>query len=298
MRRSLRRSIPRYLITIGVYIFMILICIIISFLILKQIKNKYEIDIVNVKEQMQSNKIFAYEAINDIPSGHIITKENLNYTEIYSSQESNYYIKEEHIGMVSKIDIRKGTYILEDMVVEDMSIDGLREIEYDILFTNTNLNESDYVDIRILFPNGEDLIVLSKKDIKSFNSETGKCFFWLSEREILDMAGAVVDTYLFPGSKIYTTKYLEPTIQQASAINYRPNLSTLALMQKNTNILNNINGLDEILLKPDVYKDNQRFRKELEFRLEDFYSKSNYKFEQPIEGIGGNKEDMMEYGGA
>lgn len=297
MRKSIRRSSPQFLIAVVVNILMILICVIISYLILNKIQTDYELDIKNVKEQMESQKIFAYEAKGDIQAGQIITEEDLNYHEIYSSQGEEYYITKDHLGMVSKINIKEGTYLLDDMLVKDQKVSNLREIEYNIFFPNSNLNEADYVDVRILFPNGEDFIILSKKNIKNLNKETGNCYLWLSEREILDMAGAVVDTYVFPGSKIYTTRYLEPELQEASVINYKPNLATLELMQKNTNILKNITELDEILFKPEVHQDNQRFRRELEFRLNDFYDNTDQNYDRPIDGIGGYKEEVVEYGG-
>ncbi len=295
MRKNIRRTRSKYWLYVLAFIIMLFICFFISLVILKNIKNKYDIDLENVQNQIQSKKIYAYEAKENISSGQIIRREDLNYMEIYSSQDKKFYFDEENFGMVSKIDITKGTYLLEDMFVEDTKVSNLREIEYNILFLNGNLNESDYVDVRIIFPNGEDLIILSKKNIKHLNKETGKCYLWLSEKEILSMAGALVDTYVFPGSKIYTTRYLEPHLQEASDVNYKPNLSTLALMQRNTNILEDMEELDEILLDPKVYQDNQGFRKELEFRLKEFYSETDYNFKDPIEGVGGYREDVNQF---
>lgn len=295
MRKNIRRTRSKYWLYVLAFIIMLFICFFISLVILKNIKNKYDIDLENVQDQIQSKKIYVYEAKENISSGQIIRREDLNYMEIYSSQDKKFYFDEENFGMVSKIDITKGTYLLEDMFVEDTKVSNLREIEYNILFLNGNLNESDYVDVRIIFPNGEDLIILSKKNIKHLNKETGKCYLWLSEKEILSMAGALVDTYVFPGSKIYTTRYLEPHLQEASDVNYKPNLSTLALMQRNTNILEDMEELDEILLDPKVYQDNQGFRKELEFRLKEFYSETDYNFKDPIEGVGGYREDVNQF---
>lgn len=297
MRKSLRRSSPKFLIAIIANVLIILTCVVISFLILKKIQVDYELDINNIKSQLDSQKIFAYEAKNDIQVGQTITEEDLNFCEIYSSQGKDYYITQDHLGMMSKINIKKGTYLLDDMLMEDRKVSNLREIEYNVFLPNSNLDESDYVDVRIIFANGEDYIILSKKNIKNLNKETGNCYLWLSEREILDMAGAVVDTYVFPGSKIYTTKYLEAELQEASSINYKPNIATLELMQKNTNILKDMTELEEILYKPGVHQENQQFRKELEFRLNDFYDKTDHNYNQPIEGIGANKEEVIENGG-
>ncbi|NLJ89319.1 MAG: hypothetical protein GX323_00345 [Clostridiales bacterium] len=298
MRKVIRRAKPRLWLTILINIIIVSISIITSFIILRQIRDKYELDLKRVEDQIQSKKIYAYKARDDIIAGQTIKEEDLEYVEIYSSQASNYYFNKEHFGMISKIDVRKGTYLLLDMLAKDEKVSNLRELEYNLLYASSNLKESDYVDVRILFPNGEDYVVLSKKNLKNLNHETGNCFLWLSEKEILDMAGAIVDTYMYPGSKIYTSRYLEPQLQEASVINYKPNLYTLDLTQKNTNILRNIDGLDEILISQDQYKDNQRFRRELEFRLQDFYSKSEIDFNKPIEEIGGYGEEIaLDYGG-
>src|SRR5699024_3363951 len=99
------------------------------------------------------------------------------------SQSKDYYMKEEHIGMVSRIDIRKGSYILEDMIVDNLLDGNIREIMYNILFINSNLKHNDVVDVRIFFPNGEDFIVLSKKRVKNADSNNGDLFLWLEEKE-------------------------------------------------------------------------------------------------------------------
>lgn len=320
MGKPLRRGTPRYLFaTIVSMAFMVILCILVSFLIVRRISNKYKLELNTVKEQFKLQEAYVYEAKQDIPAGSLILEENLNYIQIHSTQNKNHFMKEENIGMVSKIDIRKGTYLLEDMLADDLEAGFLREIEYNVFFTNSNLNNNDFVDVRILFPNGEDFIVLSKKSIKDLNKETGNCFLWLDEKETLDMAGAVVDSYLYPGTKLYTTKYLEPSLQEPSITTYKPNLSTLALIEKDENVLRLWKELDGILEKAKDQKENQSFhknqkiRKDLEFRLQEFYESTNILFEEPIQGVGGNgdkfysyemdqheenhREEMTEYGG-
>lgn len=286
MRKSLRRNKARYFIAFVLNVLLILMILFISISLINKKKSTYDLDIKNIQEQMQSQKILVYQAKENIPIGELVTKDKLNLIEAYSSQGDGYYISEEQIGMLSRIEIKKGTFILGDMLAKDEKASNLREIEYNAFLPNTNLKTSDHIDLRILFPNGEDYIILSKKNIKNLDKETGNCFLWLNEKEILDMAGAVVDTYIFPGSKIYTSKYLEPELQEASTTNYRPNLSTLALMKDNVNILNKPNEFDEILLNINNYDRNQEFREKLEQRLEEFYEKTELNFNDPIEGIG------------
>src|SRR5699024_10070073 len=88
--------------------------------------------------------------------------------------------------------------------------------------------------------------------------------------------------------KIYTTRYIEPSIQEESITNYIPNLSTLNLIKNSENILKDNIELYTILSNPKEYQKNQAYRKELEYRLKEFYSQTDLKFNEPISGIGGS----------
>lgn len=288
MRKSLRRTHSRYLIPLFIGLILLLACIAISFLIIKRVKKSYKLNLQAIQEQIEAEKVYVYQAKKDIKAGDVITKKDLNYIKVNSSQSKKYYMREEHIGMVSRINIRKGSYILEDMIVDNLLNGNIREIMYNILFINSNLKHNDVVDVRILFPNGEDYIILSKKSVKHEDTKRGDLFLWLEEKELLDMAGAVVDTYMYPGSKIYTTRYLEPSIQDESITNYIPNLSTLNLIKNSENILKDNIELYTILSNPKEYQKNQAYRKELEYRLKEFYLQTELKFNEPINGVGGS----------
>jgi hypothetical protein len=123
------------------------------------------------------------------------------------------------------------------MLTETKVSSDLREVEYQILNINSNILSNDTIDVRIVFPNGESLVVLSKKIIKGITEGTVMCYLWLDPQEILKMSAAIVDAALYPGTRLITTKYIEPSIQDASEVTYTPSLSILELLETDPNIL-------------------------------------------------------------
>lgn len=79
---------------------------------------------------------------------------------------------------------------------------------------------------------------MNKKSLKGIQIDSQNCFLWLNEEEILRMSSAIVDAYLYSGARIYTTKYIEPNVQEASKVTYEPSVSTLLLIEKDPNIVN------------------------------------------------------------
>lgn len=107
------------------------------------------------------------------------------------------------VGKVDCVDIAQGQTIMKNMVEFDDYI-HFYEKECSFIWLSSNLKENDQVDIRILFPNGEDYVVVAKKTLKSPQIAVNNVFLWLSEDEILKLDSAVVDANL-NGAKLYTT---------------------------------------------------------------------------------------------
>lgn len=227
------------------YIIVSVICIIIiggaalftSVVLTNQIKEEYQVLLKEAYRDMESNKKMVYIAISDITPGDIVSKEKVEKKTVYSTQPQESYITNEDIGKVAVINITRGTHILKPMLTVNMVASGLREMEYRVVSLNTNIMNNDTVDLRIFFPNGEDYIILSKKIIKGMTPESQSCLLWLSEEEVLRMSSAIVDSYLYSGTIIYTSKYIEPTFQEASQVTYQPSVSTLLLIESNPNIV-------------------------------------------------------------
>lgn len=185
------------------------------------------------------NEITVYTAQDTISHGQVITAAMLVETKGNDSYAS-FYSSLECIGQVAIVDIPKGMPLMQNMCrVPDVKSEE-REVECEIITLSDNLMENDYVDVRLMLPNGEDYIVLAKKGVHDlYRSEDDKeevCYLWLSEEEILNYSAAVIDAYLYQGGCLYTTKYIEPTLQTASIVTYVPSLGTLAMMKENPNL--------------------------------------------------------------
>ncbi len=238
LKRKIKRSTKQYIIVV-------LLCIIIIggaslasiVLMTEQLKQEYEAQLQEAEQEKVRYLRSVYVAQTGISAGDVITEDNVKRMTVYAAQPEDTYMEEEGIGKTALLDLEAGTHLLGSMLTENAVTDELREIEYNSILVNSNIMENDYIDVRIMFHNGEDYIILSKKVLQGFSSDTGSCFLWLTEEEILRMASAVVDAYLYRGAKLYTTKYIEPNLQEKSQVTYKPSISTLLLIEDNPNII-------------------------------------------------------------
>lgn len=188
----------------------------------------------------QSGSYKVYVAADLIEHGQTITAAMLVETQMNHLPEDNYYSSLDCIGQIAIVDIPKGMALMQNMYRLLEVAPGDREVECEIITLSDNLMENDYVDVRLMLPNGEDYIVLAKKGVhdlyRSEDEQEEVCYLWLSEEEILYYSAAVVDAYLYQGASLYTTKYIEPNIQEASLVTYVPSLGTIAMMKENPNL--------------------------------------------------------------
>ena len=201
------------------------------------LKKEFGIKYNLVLEELASNQKEVYIATCDISMGEYITKDNIEYKKVFSTQPEVTYFTKEDIGKMVIVEIKEGTHILSTMVTENILDTDLRETSYNVITVNTNITHNDMVDIRILYPNGENYIILSKKQIKFFDESKEIFYFWLLEEEILRMSSAIIDAFLYKGAVLYTTKYIEPNVQSESIITYTPSLVSIELIRDSPNIV-------------------------------------------------------------
>lgn len=227
------------------YIIVAVICIIIIggaalltiLFVTNQIRSEYTARITEVENDKRQNQRLVYVATEEIPAGGIILESNTKMVTVYSSQPQNSFITGKEYGQQALIDIPADTQLMKTMLTQAKVTSELREVEYQVLNINSNIRSNDTVDVRVMFPNGESFIVLSKKVIRGITEGSVLCYLWLDAQEILRMSAAIVDAALYPGSQLITTRYIEPSIQNASEITYTPGLSILALLETDPNIL-------------------------------------------------------------
>ena len=140
-------------------------------------------------------------------------------------------------GYKSKLALKGGTILTYSMLYEEEETpDSLRYMEYNMISIPTTLNIGDYVDVRLRLPNGQDLIVVSKKEIMNIFEQTVGVN--LTEEEIVILNSAIVETYIMNGAaELYMATYVEPGMQTAAIYTYMPTNEVITLINMNENIV-------------------------------------------------------------
>lgn len=189
---------------------------------------------------------------NKTVSALYITKDNKEYEVQQEEETENYYIEKNGnkeylelntVPLIAKVNMNKNTLITTDLITKSDNLvqDDVRKQEYNMLVLPTDLLTGDYIDVRAMFPNGQDFIVVSKKEVEipQIDNVDSEDTIWinLSEDEILHMSCAIVDVAQVKGAKIYATKYTEAGMQTAATPTFPVNESTSKLLLSNPNIL-------------------------------------------------------------
>ena len=147
-----------------------------------------------------------------IVQGEIITSDMIETVNVNNSTVPTGVVNAANVvGLTAKYNIAAKVPITGDMVSTDIIASDVREVEINTVLMPSDLVEGDTVDIRIMYPNGTDYIVLAQKTIDKIYDTT----FWckLSEDEIQLLNSAVVDSFLNSGSKLYALRYADSDAQ-------------------------------------------------------------------------------------
>jgi hypothetical protein len=139
--------------------------------------------------------------------------------------------------MIMKVAVPAGTIVTKDMIVEasEETQDDERIMEYNMIVLPSQLENGDYVDIRLSLPTGENFIVVSKERVVS-TTQTG-LWLKLNQEQILTLENAIVENYQINGSKLFATQYKEPGIQNPAEITYPVSDNIRSLINADPNIL-------------------------------------------------------------
>lgn len=193
-------------------------------------------EIKALNEELNTNTQTVYIATKEIVAGEKITEDNVAKQSIISGLESYFYISSTELGSTAMVDIAEGTPITFNMVTDvDFATDSR---EYQISVANIMTDQADYdtIDVRIMFPNGEDYLILSKKNITNLNLEGCVFNVVMNEEEILRMASATIDAYQTTGAYIYTTRYVADSQEEATPT-YLTRAETIDLINSDPNVL-------------------------------------------------------------
>ena len=192
--------------------------------------------------------LFMVDTNNEDSITRVYQEANGNYyrfrLQLDNTTITKEYIDVNNVPVVAKLDLMKNTVVTADLVVQSDEVitDDVRREEYNMITLPVDLMTDDYIDIRIMFPNGQNFIAVSKALVEIPQNPDGTYIsdtIWLNlrEDEILMMSSAIVEAYGVQGAKIYATKYAEPGMQAAATPNYVPNQDVLAEIQRDPNIV-------------------------------------------------------------
>ena len=254
---------------LGVLITLLITGLIIGFLILQLTKIKQEqAKIVYKDVYIASGDILSGEKIQGKYSIKTIDS-SLVPVNALTTLDMGTYLTD---VATSKITLKMGTVLTAEMINTDGRTEtaDYRLEEYNMVVLPTELQEGEYVDIRLRLPSGENYIVLSKKYVEKTDGET----IWVKvgEDEILTMSNAIVESYIMDGSLLYAVPYTDAGIQNSAITTYiasddvnklilaDPNVTDIAsselrarfqdaqrdaTVQKRTAINSAVNGVDE-----------------------------------------------------
>lgn len=197
-------------------------------------------------------------ASSDLKSGAKVTIENfttetvqtsVNQADIVSSDDFEFKDSDGNVEtriddtgatlskeLMMKISVPKGTIVTKDMLEdsEDQISNSQRIQEFNMIALPSRLVNGDYVDIRLSLPNGQDFVVLTKKEV--LGTESTSIWLKLTEDELLTLNNAVVESYTITGSKLYAIQYVEPGRQEQATPTYTVSQAVLYLMSTDPNI--------------------------------------------------------------
>lgn len=159
-------------------------------------------------------------------------------------QENFIMDKYDAVDKYYKVDLTYGTPLTNDMIMDTELDDTSREQDIVADVFPVGLKVGDYVDIRLLYPKGEDYVVVSHLRVDEINSDTVKVV--MTEQQRLFYDSAYVENYINSqsGSLTYFAKYTEPGIQKEATVTYSVPQSIMTLLNNNPDIVTDIqNGV-------------------------------------------------------
>ena len=155
----------------------------------------------------------------------------------------NQYLDLVSVPLMAAVDMKKNTVLTTDFIEkgDNTTRDDVRTQEYNVVILPTDLATGDYIDIRLMLPNGQDFIVVSRKEVKipEINGIPSEDTIWidLAEDETLHMSAAIMDVAKINGAKLYATKYTNPGLQNAAEPTYIAGDETIRLLRSDPNIV-------------------------------------------------------------
>ena len=196
------------------------------------------------KLEQESRYLTVWTLKKDLVAGDAIKKSDLKEISVQvrnGSHVSGMADRKAIVGKHVKTALKKGTLIQSDMIYEgEENRDDLRMKELSCLKLPQKLQENEYIDIRIGFPDGEDYIVVKHKRVLGLLvdeelQKTSGIRLELSEEEILRISAACIDVNAYKNTELYAIEY-KADFQKAAKHYYPINQKVFDLLQWDPNV--------------------------------------------------------------
>lgn len=197
-------------------------------------------------EQLHEQYSYAslFVLTRDVTAGEELTADMFQVQRVQSEEDlsaAQSLTQEDLVGKRLKVSLTKGAALSTDIVYEGAPIaDDERRIELRELELPQTLRENEFVDIRIVFPNGEDYLVVGHKRVyRIIRDEEGEMLalqLRLLEDELLRYQAACVDTKTYQDTRLYALQYTGE-FQPAAQTYYPVNRAVFDLLQWDPNIV-------------------------------------------------------------
>ncbi len=243
---------------LGMLVMLIIAAIVIALLFMQLINLKKEQDAIKAAERtvyvvsadVSSGSGIQITAIEgdtsrepnvtqDVADASVVPENVATASDFYSDEGQS----QPRSDLVAKIDLKAGTILTKDMLTtsSEQVTNDLRKQEYNMLSLPTDLVDGDFVDVRIRFGNGQDYIVVSKKQVSipeiAGAPAEGVININLSEDESIAMSSAIIELYQLKAVEMYVSRYTDPGMQVAATPTYPVSSEALNLMDSNPNIV-------------------------------------------------------------
>ncbi len=168
-----------------------------------------------------------YLAARDMQRGEVVTREKLYKAEYCSEQPADWFMTEKEIGKELRVAVKEGTPLLVAMFLEEEGNEQ-REVFLSSIRINEAMEAGDRVDVRIVYKNGEDYVVLSDKEL--LLCETSGIALLLNGEEIELLSSAMADEKQYPDTQLYAVRYPHEKQTEKSVVTYLPNKAVAGLL--------------------------------------------------------------------
>ncbi len=172
---------------------------------------------------------------------------------------------EQIIGRQMRVSVKKGVLLSEELLAEEvLPAEDQRRLELNYIRIPEQLNQGEFIDIRVHFENGEDYIVTGKKKVLTLQREEdygtrGLIEIQVSEEEILKLASVKADYDCYENTLVYAVIYADEGQAEAKDT-YPVNKNVYTISRWNPNIIKRV-----------LTAENQEKRQILEENLMQFY---------------------------